>query len=89
MCRQSRTAGERITGFLLRCWVVLVFAVAPVLAAESEESQMAFFEFLGSWMMEDTGEDWLDFLGSLAGGESGAGAKADEPVLQGETHEQE
>lgn len=86
---QAQVAVGRCRRWLL-CFPVAALAVAlPARSSGSEQPQEALLEFLGSEVMEETDGDWLDFLESLARTDADAAASADEPVLQGEVHEQE
>lgn len=84
-----RVAGERCRGWWRCIPVAAVLIVLPAWAYGSEQPQEALLDFLGSGLMGETGEDWLDFLDSLANDDTDAVAGVDEPVFQGETHEQE
>lgn len=70
-------------------WVAALAVALPARVYAGEQPQEALLEFLGSGVMEEADEDWLDFLESLARTDAPAAASVDEPVFRGETHEQE
>lgn len=86
---RAKAAGGRYPRWTL-CLRMAAAAVAlPAGASAVAQPEEALLEFLGSGLMAETGEDWLEFLDSLARADADAAASVAEPVFQGETHEQE